>query len=88
MIFSEKDLAEIEAATSAAEANTSGEIRVVIRSHYDEGLEGNLHEQAKRDFLAKGLDKTRDKTGVIILLVLEAKKFMIWGDDGIHSKVP
>ncbi len=70
-----------------AEKNTSGEIRVVIRSHYDEDLKNNLHEQVKRDFVKHGLDKTRDKTGVIILLVLEVKKFMIWGDDGIHAKV-
>ena len=86
-IFSEKDLAEIEAATRDAEKNTSGEIRVVIRSHYDKGLEGDLHEQIKLDFLKHGLGKTRDKTGVIILLVLEAKKFKIWGDEGIHAKV-
>ncbi|OFZ34912.1 MAG: hypothetical protein A3D92_17875, partial [Bacteroidetes bacterium RIFCSPHIGHO2_02_FULL_44_7] len=86
--FSEKDLVKIEAATREAEKNTSGEVRVVIRSHYDEDLEGNLHEQTKRDFLKHGLDKTRDKTGVIVLLVLAAKRFMIWGDDGIHAKVP
>lgn len=86
-IFSDKDLAKVEAATREAEKNTSGEIRVAIRAHYDEGLEGNLHEQTKRDFLKYGLDKTRDKTGVLILLALEPKKFMIWGDDGIHAKV-
>lgn len=87
-LFSEKDFAEIEAATREAEKNTSGEIQVVIRSHYDEDLKGDVHGQTKRDFLKHGLDKTCDKTGVIILLVLEAKKFMVWGDDGIHAKVP
>lgn len=87
-IFSEEDLAKIEAATKEAENNTSGEIRVAIRSRYDEDLKGDLHGQTKRDFFKHGLDKTRDKTGVIILLVLEARKFMIWGDDGIHAKVP
>lgn len=86
--FSQDDFMRIKDAVSNAEINTSGEIRVVIRSYYDKDLEGSLHEQTKRDFLTYGLDKTRDKTGVIILLVLEARKFMVWGDEGINAKLP
>lgn len=87
-IFSEEDFAKIEAATKEAEKNTSGEIRVVIRSRYSEGMESNMHAQVQHEFEKYGLGNTRDKTGVLILLVLDARKFMIWGDDGIHAKVP
>lgn len=86
--FSDEDLAKIEAATRDAEKNTSGEIRVVIRSRYSDGLEGNLHAQVQHEFEKYGLGNTRDQTGVLVLLVLEAQKFMIWGDDGIHAKLP
>lgn len=86
--FSESDLLKIKEAVAKAEANTSGEIRIVIRSGYSENLEGDIHAQAKHEFEKHGLSNTRDKTGVLILLVLDAKEFKIMGDAGIHTKVP
>ena len=87
-LFSENDRLKIKETVAEAEKNTSGEIRVVIHSCYSEGLESNIHAQAKHEFEKYGLGDTRDKTGILILLVLEARKFMVWGDDGIHAKVP
>lgn len=86
--FFEGDFAKIKEVVRNAEANTSGEIRVVIRSRYSENLDGDIEAQAKHEFTKYGLGNTRDKTGVLILLVLDARKFIIWGDVGIHSKLP
>ncbi len=85
--FSESDLLKIKEAVAEAEANTSGEIRVVIRSRYSEDLQGDIHAQAKHEFAKYGLGNTRDKTGVLILLVMSTREFRIIGDIGIYAKV-
>ena len=80
-----KDLAEI---ITEAEKFSSGQIRVVIRHrrHWKE-RQLSLHELAVREFHRLGMEKTREKTGVLILLLLSERRFQIIGDEGIHSKV-
>lgn len=85
--FSAGHLNEIKAAIVRTEKKTSGEIRVEILMDCDPDLKGKVHEQAIRDFEKAGMHNTRDKTGVLILVVLNERQFAVIGDSGIHSKV-
>lgn len=86
--FSDEDFRMIAAATRSAEETTSGEIRVMVRMRCEDGFEGKLDEQAFRDFAAHSLANTRDKTGVLVLVVLSERQFKILADEGIHAKLP
>ena len=79
-----------------AESNTSGEIRVKIINEYDQDLAScyehrdgsrRVHEQALREFEREGMHNTRDKTGILVLVVLSEKRFTILADEGIYSKL-
>lgn len=83
--FSNDDLWAIKTKIAEAELKTSGEIRVKIRDKCEEKFEGGTRAQAEADFYAEGLNETRDKTGVLILLVLGQKKLEILADQGINS---
>lgn len=70
------------------ERTTSGQIRVSIRqrrSRKERGL--SIEELARKEFHALGMTKTANRTGVLIFLLLEDKKFHILADEGIHTKV-
>ncbi len=85
--FSADQLNEIKAVITKAEKRTSGEIRVRIAMDCDPDLKGKICEQAIRDFEKAGMHNTRDKIGVLILVVLNERRLCIIGDSGIHSKV-
>ena len=85
-VFTKEELDGIQKATEEAELLTSGEIKVAIRSDCRQGL--SAKEQALEDFYRLGLDKTRDKTGVLILIVLHQRAAEVLADKGINDKVP
>lgn len=84
--FTKEELDSIDNAVKQAELLTSGEIKVVISCECEEGLSSK--QQALDDFYYYGLDKTRDKTGVLILVVLSGRNVEILGDKGINDRVP
>jgi uncharacterized membrane protein len=86
--FTKEDLAAIVAAIGKAEKSTAGEIRVSIRQkrRWREKKLG-IENIARREFEFLGMHKTKDRTGVLIFLLLEDKKFYILADEGIHTKV-
>ncbi|MBI2036964.1 MAG: TPM domain-containing protein [Candidatus Liptonbacteria bacterium] len=94
-VFTEDARREIAEAIQAAERNTSGEIRVMVRARCDADIlprcgtdfGGRAYDQAVREFERQGMTKTRDRTGVLILLVWEERRFAIVGDTGIHAKL-
>ena len=47
-----------------------------------------VHEIALREFRRLGMDRTAERTGVLILLLLSERLFHIVADEGIHRKVP
>lgn len=85
-VFTQEELSGIKKATQDAELLTSGEIKVGIISDCRRGL--SPREQALKEFYRLGLDKTRDKTGILILIILQQKKVEILADKGINDKVP
>jgi uncharacterized membrane protein len=86
--LSREELDRIAAAIAEAESRTSGEIRVSIlykRRWSERKL--SLHDLALGEFQRLAMHKTRDRTGVLILLLLGERRFQIIADEGIHTKV-
>ena len=72
---------EIVAAIRAAEQKTSGEIRVFISRHKPE----DPIAAAQTQFAQLGMDKTKEKNGVLIFVAPSAHKFAVIGDAGVHA---
>lgn len=90
-IFGDDDLAAIEAAVTAAEARHRGELRFA--------LEGPLHPRALwhdlspraravQLFGALGVDRTADRSGILIYVQLLDRRVEILADRGIAARVP
>jgi uncharacterized membrane protein len=81
--LSRLDHARIVQAIKNAEAQTSGEIRVYLQR-------GELKEDsliaAQRQFQKLGMEKTRDRNGVLIFIAPRTQKFAVIGDEGVHQK--
>ena len=87
-MFAKEDLAAIASAIGEVEKTTAGEIRVSIRQRRKwREKKRTLEELAQQEFHALGMTKTKDRTGILIFLLLEDKKFFILADDGIHARV-
>ncbi|WP_253931992.1 TPM domain-containing protein [Lewinella sp. W8] len=82
--FSPEEEAQIVAAIRRAESMTSGEIRV----HVEVGATAPALSVAKRVFYQLGMEKTKDRNGVLILLEVDRREFAIIGDEGIDRVVP
>ena len=70
------------------EKTTAGEICVSIKEkrHFFEKRK-SLKDLAEKEFFKLGVANTRDKTGILIFLLLEDRKFYILADSGINAKV-
>lgn len=87
-IFSRDDLEEIVAVARAAEQQTSGEIRVSIRQRRARKERTvNIEHLAWREFQHLGMNRTKQRNGVLLFLLLEDRELYICADAGIHSKV-
>ena len=86
--FTKDDLKKIAEACGQAEEQTAGEVRVSIFSKRLRKLKKlALEELALDEFYRLGMDKTRDKTGILLLIILAERKFRILADTGINAKV-
>lgn len=86
--LSKTDLNELKNEIGKIESETSGEIRLCLK------LKRGFHERklahrelAIKEFFKLEVNKTVDKTGVLIFILFEEKKFEIIADDGINSKI-
>jgi uncharacterized membrane protein len=87
-LFSQEDLKTIANAIGEAEKNTSGEIRVSIRQKRGwRERKLSLEHLAQKEFYKLGMIKTQDRTGILIFLLLQDRRFHIYADEGIHTKV-
>lgn len=84
-VFNEElDLARIEAAIAAAERLTSGELRVVLQA----GPVEDAVAAAAREFARLRMHATAERNGVLFLVAPEARRFAVFGDEGIHRRCP
>jgi uncharacterized membrane protein len=82
--LSKSEEAEVVEAIRLAEENTSGEIRV----HLEKETSIAPFERAVEVFHNLKMENTKDRNGVIIYVAIASKQFAIYGDQGIHEKVP
>jgi uncharacterized membrane protein len=82
--LSKEERLKVNESIKAAELNTSGEIRVYIESR----IKGDVLDRAAYIFRFLGMQKTKDRNGVLFYLAIENRKFAILGDAGINAKVP
>ena len=87
-MFTKEDLVAIASAIGEAEKTAAGEIRVSIRQKRKwRERKRTIEEIARQEFHLLGMTKTKDRTGILIFLLLEDKRFFILADNGIHTKV-
>lgn len=87
--LSDDDLLRISAKIKEMELITSGEIRVSVKEKKPLLKRSkDISELAKDEFFRLKMDNTRDKTGILIFLLLDARQFHILADAGINEKVP
>lgn len=82
--FSREDAQEVLSAIAAAEARTSGEIRVRVEKKAGK----NALAKARAAFAASGMREAPEKNGVMFYIAVEDRKLAVLGDDGINEKVP
>lgn len=82
------ELLRISGKIQEAEKATAGEICVAIKERKP-FLKKNssVRKLAEEEFFRQGVDKTRDKTGILIFILLEGRQFYILADSGINEKV-
>jgi len=76
------DRQRIETAIRDAEAQTSGEIRVVIHHRPVE----DAVAFARQEFSRLGMQATRERNAVLVLIAPESQQFAVIGDEGVHRK--
>ncbi len=86
--FSDDDFLDISNEIKKMELITAGEIRVAIKE-YPPKLKGKkpIKDLATDEFYKLGMANTRDKTGILIYILLERREFYILADSGINEKV-
>ena len=86
--LSKQDLKDIAEAIKEAEQWTSGEIRVGIRqkrAKKDKSL--SVEQLARQEFVHLGMVKTKERTGILIFILLDSREFYILADEHINQKV-
>lgn len=86
--FNDDDFLRISHKIKELEKITAGEIRVALKEKKSI-LKRNkqIDELAKEEFLSLGMSDTRDRTGILIYVLLGERQFYILADEGINQKV-
>lgn len=87
--LNDNDLKEIESTISEIEKKTSGEIKLCIkvsRGIYEDEL--TPREIAVHEFHKLGMHNTKDRTGILIFILFEERKFEVIADSGIYNIIP
>ena len=86
--LNDDELLRISSAIKEMEKISSGEIVVSIKEK--RGLlqkRKTVKQLAIEEFRRLGINKTRDKTGILLYILLKDREFHVFADDGIHSIV-
>ena len=86
--FSDDDFLRVSNKIKEMEKITSGEIRVAIKD--DKPFlktKKDIRELAVEEFYRLKMAETRDKTGILIYVLLKSRQFYILADSGINEKV-
>lgn len=83
-LLSAIDDARVVEAIRAAEARTSGEIRVFVTKKRLKGKD--VLARAREEFVRLGRGRTAERNGVLIFVVPSDQEFAVIGDEGVHGK--
>ena len=86
--FTDDDFLRISNKIKEMEKITAGEIRVAVKEE-KQFLKKNktTRELAEEEFHKLKMNETRDKTGILLYLLLKERQFYILADSGINEKV-
>jgi len=82
-LLTKQEQEQVVSSIQQAEQGTSGEIRL----HIEETTQKDPLLRAEEVFLRLGMEKTKDRTGVLIYVAVKDHKLAIIGDKGIHEVV-
>ncbi len=86
--FDDDDFLMISDKIKETEKITSGEVRVAIKESVPFlQKKKDIKELAQSEFYNLKMNETRDKTGILIYILLSSRQFYIIADEGINSKV-
>ena len=86
--FDDDEFLRISSKIKETEKITSGEVRVCIREKRKlTQKHKSIRKLAEEEFYKLGMQNTRDKTGILIFVLLKERKFYILADSGINEKV-
>jgi len=86
--FSDDDFLRISNKIQEMEKITSGEIRVNFKETKPVfKKKKSIRSLAEEEFAKLGMAETRDKTGILIFVLLKERQFYILADSGINEKV-
>lgn len=89
-LFTDADLDAIAAAVTAAEAQTSAELRVHLERRVPAGPGGEPDDvlaRARAVFLTLGMDRTEERSAVLIYVAIDDHRLAVVGDEGVHARV-
>ncbi len=86
--LSDDSLEKIVGKIGEIEAKTSGEIRICFKKQRGfREKKSTPREVALKEFFNLGIDKTEHKTGILIFIIFNERKFEFIADEGINSKI-
>ena len=86
--FTEEALKRISATVAEVEQHTSAEIRVSIHDERESDQSGlPIEKIGEQEFFKLGMEKTKLRNGILLLIIYAERKFYVHGDEGIHSRV-
>lgn len=87
--FSEDEQRRLREAIAAAEARTSGEIRLHVERDVPKKApaNGDAYLRAREVFADLGMHATAERNGVLIYLATRGQKFAVLGDEQLHQRV-
>ena len=86
--FNDDDFLRISHKIKEMEKITAGEIRVAFKekkSFFKRNRK--IEELAEEEFIRLGMSGTRDRTGILIYVLLGVRQFYILADEGINERV-
>jgi len=86
--FTKEILERVAKTIADVEETTHAEIRISIRD-LREGAEidMSLEELARKEFATLRMHETDGRVGILLLILYYEKKFYVFGDEGVHSRV-
>jgi uncharacterized membrane protein len=78
-----EELGRVRDAVREAEKHTSGEIRV----HLDIAIMDDVLDHAAWVFKHLGMDRTKERNGVLLYVSVPGRKVAVIGDEAIHAKL-